>query len=420
MADASAPAFVVEGSVPRRLAQPASLQDAFRVVAAGLLCAHFLARVRFTAPLVGVEVVGHSSSASVFLGLSAALFRMHAFHLRVWFVLGSALSALVVVGLALRLFAVLLFCFSAITYQALFPAVTPDDVLAVALPLWLVLLPVGRRMVVAGRRDWKSWLLDEVNGWPWLCCVLFFFAVLGRLCLTTGDSAASLGLFVAAAWAVAPVGLWRGLASVPAAWCAWQLTRFEGAALACLLSLAVCALVLLRTFVPVARERTAGRVSRFNLPTAIGFCLTTLFVLHAAAPVCRLPALERAAGAVLSTCGLAPDWGTPTASNPLSVAFASEGGQVVQPAEIDADSERLEGMLGVLVRPSAATERLRAGLTRELVERHCRGSEEGDEGTEVAPGSVLVLPKGRQPLRVASFRCGADGREATIAMRTSL
>ena len=83
--------------------------------------------------------------------------------------------------------------FSAITDQALFPAVTPDDVLAAALPLWLVLLPVGRRMVVAGRRDWKSWLLDGVNGWPWLCCVLFFFAVLGRLCLTTGDSAASLG-----------------------------------------------------------------------------------------------------------------------------------------------------------------------------------------------------------------------------------
>ena len=136
--------------------------DVYRIVVGGFVLLHFMSLlVEFEA---AAAQPGHRLQAVP--GLLRAL-GVDARPPTIGLLLNAAiaLSVLVIVGVAARLCAAVLFLLSVAVCRAILPITSLDDHLLCVALFWLCLLPVGRTLSVARVGGARSWGSERVEGW---------------------------------------------------------------------------------------------------------------------------------------------------------------------------------------------------------------------------------------------------------------
>jgi hypothetical protein len=401
----------------------------FRALAGALLALHYALHVRFTAGLMGPDGVWQGAGAgsgTLFGWLSAAELRLGTGALQALFGLGVVLGAAIAIGLAPRVCAAVLLVLGAVTYQALQPVVTLDDYFAQATAFWVILLPAvgttgasgvagasGRTgaaaVQAAGRRT------PTLAGWSSLACLAFLFAVFLQYCLESPGlgPAACISIFTAAACAMAPIGVWRAVAAVPAVVALSIIAQLPGSAVGCGLALTLAGWALVDVS-GWGSHRLEPRARTVDLNTGVGCAAVALVALHGLAGLGRVPMILRSTGLVLADMGLpwTPAVGTRgLATAALDVEFDAEGRGDVPFERLGVLNRRLQALLPLLDDATPATETTRTALLRRLVTRHCLDAKSPADGS---PGQMSLVRDGKALRPTAWFQCRTDGNEPVV------
>jgi hypothetical protein len=393
--------------------EPALFVDAFRVLGGFLLSIHYARQVRFAPRFTEIEgLVSATSGSRAILELpSAWISRIGPHGAQAWLSLGTALAALVVLGLAPRVSAALLLIVSAITYHAVQPAAMLDDYFAATLAFWLTLLPTGRTLSLRTIRFRRDWAAERTSFVTCVECLLFILIALFELGLRDGNipAFAQFGFLVAAACIMAPIREWRAVGGVLAVASVWAFSRVNGVLLALAATGAMCALLCAAVIWSWKGEPDKLRRIEIGPAAAIGGTAVVLLALQVLAFHVHVPSIARSTGTVLADAGLPGPWDLPhdnPSGAPLDIGFVSaQESRVLQIMDLDPNDRRLQVVARMFVR-SPSMDSTRLTLIRRLVTRYC-------ERTTPADGSprqtMVVLRSGAILRRVVVFECGAIG-----------
>ncbi|HLK35572.1 MAG TPA: hypothetical protein VKU41_02385 [Polyangiaceae bacterium] len=270
--------------------------DGLRVVFGLLLVLHYGRCARLPPALLSGPA--WSRSAYPLAPLSRLAACLPARGLVLWFDLGVVLGALVVLGIAPRACAALIFAMSSATYAVL-AATQLDDAFAQVFALWVVLLPVGHTLALPRVGGWRGWKRCSVSTWPLLAAAAVLQLLLLELAAPGGPLAPSarLGFFLSAAASVAPFGGLRSVAVLPALVGLSVLGRDPGARLASIGSAALCLVLFLDSVRrrPDDPDRAGRSAEPLGVGAAVGFSLALLLAVQLLAEYGRAPRVARAA-----------------------------------------------------------------------------------------------------------------------------
>lgn len=399
----------------RKGSQPAVVIDGFRMVAGVLLAVHYAkqaASVGATLSILHDLPVDPTAARAVAV---AGFLRFGVEGPRTLFGLATLVAALVALGIRPRIGAFFLACVGAAKCCALEPAVILDDYVVEVLSFWLMVLPVGHTMSALRARTWRTWSDRHVDGRTATACAAFFFFALTEITLRSQSAPrmATLGLFGAAALAIAPYAVLRRFAVLPIVTAIWSLRHLDGASLVPAASVAACALWMGGAAVSSKGGSKPRGGAAFGVAAAIGCTAVLLIAAQTAAMAMGVPSVVGSTGAVLARAGLPWLWDGSFDVAPggrLAVILTDGDGSQEEVESLSSNHERARRVSRLLQDSKVDGAEFRRALIRMLVMDRCSAN----SAPRLWEGSVIVRDDGSDR-RVAQFRASSQPHGASPA-----